>query len=617
VTITAPWRKVIRDIWRERTRATLVVAAIAVGLASFLAVFSTYAILQRELNRGYLATNPASAVIFTDGVDDPLIASVIARDDVEDADGRRVVNGRIQAADGSWRRLTLFVIRDFRHLRISTITPETGAWPPAAGEIVIERDAFQVANLHIGDNATIEIRNGVPHTVGVTGRVHDAGQAQARMENVVYGYLTRETLAGIGEPFELDRLYILVSGDQFSEGHVHQVASDVKAWLESNGQVVRRMSVPTPGQHPHAVIMGFLLLLMAAFGVFALVLSGVIVVNLMLAILAAERRHIGVMKAVGGTRGQIARLYLTEAGLLGLAAFTVATPAGIALGRMLSGYFGVLLNFDLASLASPTWVYALAATVALIVPLAAAAYPVAVATDISVREAIDAGGLNATRFGESGFERLVCGIGAARRPWLLGIRNSLRRRTRTALTLVTMSSAGAFFVSALTVRTSLMTTADRRFGAGSYGADFRYAFDQHMLMIYVFLLIVSAVIASVGSLGLMTATSLNVLERRRELGVLRTIGASPRDVAYVVVGETVFIAVVAWFVAVVVAEMIAVAISAFVPRVSIFENGLDISLSLSGIAGWLVISTAISIASSVAPALAAARRSIREAISYE
>ena len=78
------------------------------------------------------------------------------------------------------------------------------------------------------------------------------------------------------------------------------------------------MDVPAPGQHPHAVIMGFLLLLMAAFGVFALALSGVIVVNLLLAMLAAERRQIGVMKAVGGTRGQIARLYLAEAGVLGL-----------------------------------------------------------------------------------------------------------------------------------------------------------------------------------------------------------------------------------------------------------------------------------------------------------
>jgi putative ABC transport system permease protein len=617
VTIATPWRKVIRDVWRERTRATLVVMAIAVGLASFLAVLSTYGILQRELNRGYLAKNPASAVIFIDSIDDALIASTIARDDVEDADARRVVNGRIQAPDGSWRRLVLFVIRDFQHLRISTITSESGAWPPATGGLLIERDAFQVVKLRIGDVATVETKDGGHHQLRVAGRVHDAGQAQARMENLVYGYISTQTLAALGEPAQLDRLYLLASGNEFDDAHVKHVADDVKRWLESAGHVVRRMDVPVPGQHPHAVIMGFLLLLMAAFGVFALALSGVIVVNLLLAMLAAERRQIGVMKAVGGTRGQIARLYLAEACVLGFAALATATPTGIVLGRELSRYFGILLNFDLVSVSSPAWVYGLLLAVALIVPLAAAAYPVAVATDMTVRDAIDASGLNAARFGAGRLDRLFCRVSRASRPLSLGIRNSLRRRTRTALTLITLSTAGAFFISALSVKTSLMTTVDRRFGAGTYGADFRYAFDQHMLMIYVFLLIVSAVLAAVGSLGLMTATSLNVLERRRELGVLRAIGASPMNVALVVVGEGVFVAVVAWVVAVAFAWAIAVAVGAFVPKVSIFRDGLDISLSVIGVMGWLAISAALSVASSVVPAMAAARRSIREGLSYE
>jgi len=617
VTIAAPWRKAIRDVWRQRTRATLVVLAIAVGVAGFLAVLSTYAVLKRELNRGYLATNPASVVIVTDAIDDALIRAAIARDDVEDADARRLVGGRLRTSDGSWRRLILFVIRDFEQLRISAITPEAGAWPPGTGDLLIERDAFQVAKLSVGDVATMETKEGSPHTLRVAGRVHDAGQAQARMENVVYGYITPQTLATIGEPSQLDRLYVLASGNRFDETHVRQVGDDVKAWLERNGHAVRRVDVPTPGQHPHAVIMGLLLLLMAAFGLFALALSGVIVLNLLLAMLAAERRQIGVMKAIGGSRGQIARIYLAEAGVLGLGALAVATPSGIALGRMLSKYFAVLLNFDLNSQASPFWVFGLAAIVAVIVPLAAAAYPVAVATDMTVREAVDANDRQATRFGTSRLERLLCGVSSPNGPWRLGIRNSLRRPTRTALTVITLASAGAFFISALSVRTSLMTTVDRRFGAGTYGADFRYAFDQHMLMIYVFLLIVSAVLAAVGSLGLTTVTSLNVLERRRELGVLRAIGASPANVALVVVSEAVFVTVVAWVMAVAAAWAIAFAASAFVPRISMFRDGLDIALSALGVGGWLAISTVLAIASSVVPAIGAARRSVREAISYE
>jgi len=55
--------------------------------------------------------------------------------------------------------------------------------------------------------------------------------------------------------------------------------------------------------------------------------------------------------------------------------------------------------------------------------------------------------------------------------------------------------------------------------------DFRFAVDQHMLTIYVFPVIMSGIIVVVGGLGLATTMSLNVMERRREIGVLRAIGA--------------------------------------------------------------------------------------------
>ncbi|MDX2032351.1 MAG: hypothetical protein SF339_16875, partial [Blastocatellia bacterium] len=64
--MTALRRKAIRDFWQERTRTTLVVLAIALGIAAFWAVLSSYAILTRELDQGYLSTNPASATLRLD-----------------------------------------------------------------------------------------------------------------------------------------------------------------------------------------------------------------------------------------------------------------------------------------------------------------------------------------------------------------------------------------------------------------------------------------------------------------------------------------------------------------------------------------------------------------------
>ena len=621
----------IGDLWRDRTRALIVVLAIAIGLTGVLAVLSTYAILSRELNRGYLATNPASAVLQIDAIDDELLAAVSARTDIAAADARRLVWGRVRVGQTEWKRLVLFVIRDFHRLEIGLITPEAGEWPPADGAMLIERDAFQVVRAGIGDTVTVEISGGRERTLRISGRVHDPGQAQARMEDFVYGYITPATLnllderdedgsldepAASGKAAARDRLYVIAAGDRFDAVHVRRVAADLKRWLESRGHIVRRMDVPAPGQHPHAILMGALLLAMAAFGLLVLILSGVIVVNLLLAIMVAERRQIGVMKAIGGSRGQIARIYLGEAGLLGAAAMILATPAGMIGGDALARYFAVLLNFDLANLAVPVWVYLLVVVVGFLVPLAAAAYPVAAGTDLTVRDALADAGVDVGRFGSRRLDRVLCGIGTPGRPLLLGLRNCLRRRARTALTLGTLSVAGAFFITALSLRASMMATLDRLFGAGTYGEASRYSLDQHMLMIYVFLLVVAGVLAAVGGLGLMTATSLSVRERRRELGVLRAIGATPGAVAVIVVIEALFIASISWTVALLAAWPFTATVGRIVAG-ALFRGRFEATLSWAAIAAWLGMVLVLSAIASAAPAMTAARRSVQEAVGYE
>ncbi len=69
-----------------------------------------------------------------------------------------MVSGRIKAGPAQWRTLMLFVVKDYADIRVSTITHESGAWPPGRGEILIERDAFQVAKASIGETVTVRCR---------------------------------------------------------------------------------------------------------------------------------------------------------------------------------------------------------------------------------------------------------------------------------------------------------------------------------------------------------------------------------------------------------------------------------------------------------------------------
>lgn len=803
------WRKAIRDVWNESARTLVVVLAIAAGIAGFTAVLASYAILTRELNGGYLATNPAAATLRVDRVDAGVLAAARATAGVRDVEARRTLNGRIKGGRAGWRNLVLFVIDDFARMRISTIAREEGEWPPAAGEILIERDAFQVARVKIGDAVTVRTQNGPERTLRVGGRVHDVGQAQARMENVVHGYIAAGTLAQLGEEPYLNQLKLDVAGD------ATPVAAAVKQSLERSGHRVTRVDVPERGKHPHADIMGLLMLYLAAFGLFVMILSGVIVVNLLTALMAAQVRQIGVMKTVGGTRWRIARIYFAQALLLGAAALVIAIPAGIAGSRALCRAQAVFLNFDITSFAIPAWVFLLVIVVGLIVPLLAAAVPVWRGSGVSIRRALADFGVAANTFGTSPFDRMLANTGGFARPLLLAMRNNFRRRGRLVLTVVTLAAGGLFFMTALNLRASMIRTLDRLFetrrydlsvsiagmtdvdtidrvvratpgvrraegwianeaglpgrapvappahaaggGGGLHGggggiagdrfivialppdsamfaprvsggrwlragesdtlvvntalaaksdqmkigntvslpmgpgsvslrvvgivrepfsppmaympraffdaipghtgitnnvrlvldkndaasiesvkgvleanlgkegvkainisskSDSRFGFDQHMVMIYVALIIMSVLIAGVGGLGLMTTMSLNVLERRREMGVLRAIGATPRAIWAMLVAEGAVVGFVSWALA----GLAAWPLSRFVGDLlvtKLLKSGLDFTFELRGLAVWLALSLILGAVASFAPAWQASRVPVREALAYE
>src|SRR5690349_1957101 len=434
--IATTWRKAVRDFWHERARTVLVVLAIALGISAFAAVLSSYAILTRELDRGYLATNPASAVIRVDAVDNDLVKAILQNPEVSDAEPRRTISGQIKAGPVQWRNLVLFVVQDYGNIRVSKLVPEEGAWPPANGEILIERDAFQVAKAQIGDAVVVKTANGVEQPLAISGSVHDVGQAQARMENIVYGYINLATLVQLGEEPKLNQLNILVAQNRFDENHIKRVAADVEQLIKNRGLEVLRVDVPRPGKHPHSDLTGILLLAMSSFGLFVLVLSGILVVNLLTAMMASQVRQIGVMKAIGGTRRQVARIYFGQALFLGIAAVIVSVPLGIIGSRALCRYMALFLNFDINSFAVPFWVYAAIALVGLAAPLIAAALPVLRGTGVPVRLALSSFGLSQTTFGASAFDRALTRLGGTLSLVMLAIRNSFRRRVRLALTLV-------------------------------------------------------------------------------------------------------------------------------------------------------------------------------------
>ncbi len=134
--------------------------------------------------------------------------------------------------------------------------------------------------------------------------------------------------------------------------------------------------------------------------------------------------------------------------------------------------------------------------------------------------------------------------------------------------------------------------------------------------IIALLMFMAVLLAVVGGLGLMGTMTINVLERTREIGVLRAIGAPNRGVAEVFMREGIAIGLISWLLG---------ALLAF-PLGKLLANGVGLPIlgvplnfvySMTGAWIWLVIVTVLSALACFFPARNASRLTVREVLAYE
>jgi putative ABC transport system permease protein len=214
------WKKVLRDLWGNKTRTTLVVLSIAVGVFAVGVIATSRVLLSEGLERSYQATNPASAMMMVSdpffgggdvGFDDELVQVVRNMDGVEEAEGRRKATVRLKVGPDAWRDLQVFAIPDYEDIRINKVSPEHGAWPPDDHALLIERSAMGLLGRQVGDTLTIKTAGGDLREMPLSGVVHDLSQLPSFLDGTIYGYVTFDTLEWLGEPRSYNELYLVVS----------------------------------------------------------------------------------------------------------------------------------------------------------------------------------------------------------------------------------------------------------------------------------------------------------------------------------------------------------------------------------------------------------------------
>jgi putative ABC transport system permease protein len=479
--IAPRWKKVLRDLWGNKTRTLLVALSIAIGVFAVGAVTHTFTIVSQELAITYPKANPASATIYTEAFDDDLVQMVRRMPGVGEVEARTMTIMQMQVGE-EWKSLYLFAISDFNDIRINKVTPqgayqaapdfhaERGTWPPPEHTISLERSSLLIpglvpANLKVDDKLQVRYSTNSPvRDLQVTGLAHESTFYPAPFLNSAYGYITFDTLEWLTGVRKPDTLYLTVADNKLDKAHITRVAEQVRNKIEASGRNVS-IQVPEPAKHPLQDIFSALLLLLNLLGFASLFLSGFLVVNTVSALLAQQIRQIGIMKAIGARRRQIVALYLVTVLLYGVFALAIAIPSAAFVAGQLSLYLAGFVNVDFPDFSIPTGVLILEIAIGLLLPLIAALFPIWSGTRVTVREAISDYGIASgkLRTAKSRIPKFAIPnlqFAFLSRPTRLSLRNTFRRKSRLVLTLMTLILGGMIFIAVLSVHASMNQTLE-------------------------------------------------------------------------------------------------------------------------------------------------------------
>jgi putative ABC transport system permease protein len=302
----------------------------------------------------------------------------------------------------------------------------------------------------------------------VTGRAHDLYRIPPVIEGWIYGYVSKDTILWMGQPEGYNELYIDASATTRAE--IRATVDKVAERIEGEGLPIYQKTLPNRGEHPLNFIIVTVLALLGLLAVLSMFLSGLLVVNVISAVIAQQERQIGIMKAIGGRPWQIIGLYFSMVVALGLAACLIAIPFSYLGANALAAFIAELINFDPPRVQFTLQALLLQFGVGLLVPLLAAAPAILNGTQVSPARVLSEYGISQVWGGAGLLEVILRRFPQFTRDILLALRNPFRKRGRLILSLVTLTFAGAVFMAIVNLQDSLNGSLNQMFGFWKYDA---------------------------------------------------------------------------------------------------------------------------------------------------
>jgi len=295
---------------------------------------------------------------------------------------------------------------------------DKGRFPRSGRELILDGAAAESARLRVGDRVTVATPGG-PRKFKLVGLLRIPGGS---FGGFAFGMAP---LPYVQKQFDKGGRISGIAVEAASEGAV----TDLRKRLErALGEGLQTERSETRTAQVNSQFQGFAIALLFFAGT-ALFVGAFLVFNALSMTILERTRELGMLRALGSTRGMIARSVVIEAALLGLLGSALGVLFGYGMARGLVYLFGQAFLFEITTLTISPFAIISALVVGVLITVLAALYPALRAGRVSPVEAMRArsGGAVSGRPGRlSWLPPLIglalVGIGA---PWIYYLASNL------------------------------------------------------------------------------------------------------------------------------------------------------------------------------------------------
>jgi len=440
--LSASLRKSVTDLTRRRARTVFSVLTLALAVAS-ISFFAIPTLIDRAMQEEARAGRLADVTVAMRPVEltNEQLAALVALPNVAALEPRSSVDVRVLIGE---RRAPARVVgvRDFTRQSVDLVRVESGAFPGPRELLADVQDAnVGIYGGRAGDTLTVLGDGAERAEFLVSGRGRSLpGGEQVQDEDVIVLYGSAATVAALsGEPGYGELALRL---DDPSPTAAEKTVEAVRRYLTTVPGFAGLSDLPevrAPGDWPGKADTEQFAQLLGVITVLALLSALVLISNTMSTLVAEQTREIGIMRAVGARRRQVALVYLRTTLLLGALGALVGTALGILLSNLLAGFFArAFWAIDVGFGLDPI-VLLVSVLVGLLAPPLAALPAIRRGLRVDLREALEASG--SALGGQDAADRALRRAGFLPRVMQIGLRNAGRRKRRSLATALIVALA--------------------------------------------------------------------------------------------------------------------------------------------------------------------------------